>query len=120
MKQITDAAEIDLIFFAAPISNAERMGKIAALARGFIYCVSVTGATGSRENIASGLESFLAQICSHTNLPLAMGFGISSPETAGMAAAIADGVIVSNSLIERIEENLLLVKDEPERVISYY
>lgn len=101
-------AEIDSTFFAAPTNNAERMEKIEALARGFIYCVSVTRVTGSKENIASGLESFLAQIRSHTDLPLAMGFGISSPETASRAAAIADGVIVSSSLIERIEENLLL------------
>jgi tryptophan synthase alpha chain len=118
LKQITDPAEIDLIFLAAPTSTAERMEKIAALARGFIYCVSVTGVTGSRENIASGLEAFLAQIRSHTDLPLAVGFGIKSPETAGKAAAIADGVIVGSSLIERIEENLPLVKDEPERVIN--
>lgn len=118
LQESTDPAEIDLILLAAPTSTAERMKRIAALARGFIYCVSVTGVTGSREKLASGLEAFLAQMRSHTDLPLAVGFGIKSPETAGQAAAVADGVVTGSSLIERIEEALHLVKDEPERVIN--
>lgn len=118
LKQIMDRANMDLIFLIAPTTTAERLKKIAARAGGFIYCVSVTGVTGSRKNISEGLAPFLAGIREHTTLPLAVGFGISSPETAAEVARMADGVIVGSSLIEVIEKNLDLVESEPEKVIN--
>ena len=118
LKQVTDCSGLDLIFLAAPTSTKQRVQKIARLARGFVYCVSVTGVTGSREDIGAGLEEFLARIRAETALPLAVGFGISGPETARRAAEFADGIIVGSSLIERIEKNISLVSDEPGKVIG--
>lgn len=118
LKEFTDRAKIDLIFLAAPTSTDQRLKKISSLARGFIYCVAVTGVTGSRENIASGLDTFLQRVRSQTDLPLAVGFGVSSPETANQVAKVADGVIVGSSIIERIEDNLALLKKSPEQVID--
>ncbi|MEW6661389.1 MAG: tryptophan synthase subunit alpha [Bacillota bacterium] len=118
LKEITNSANMDLIFLVAPTSTDHRMKKIGVLASGFIYCVSVTGVTGSRENIASGLDTFLKRVRSHTDLPLAVGFGISSPETARQAAQVADGVIVGSSIIELIEKNLDLINSAPEIVID--
>jgi len=118
LKEMTDWAKIDLIFLASPTSTDQRLEKISALARGFIYCVSVTGVTGSRDNIASGLDVFLKRVRSHTDLPLAVGFGISSTETARQVARIADGVIVGSAIIERVEKNLDLINKSSETVIN--
>jgi len=106
LKEVTDSSGVDLIFLAAPTSTEQRLQKIARLARGFIYCVSVTGVTGSRKEIGEGLEGFLRRIRAETDLPLAVGFGISSPDTAARIASMADGAIVGSSVIERIENNL--------------
>jgi len=118
LRQLTQEANMDLIFFAAPTSTPERLQKIAALAGGFIYCVSVTGVTGKRDHVAAGLDDFLQRVRSITDLPLAVGFGISSPATAHQAARQADGVIVGSSLIELIEKNLALISTTPETVIE--
>ena len=118
LGQLTHKANMDLIFFAAPTSTPERLQKIAALAAGFIYCVSVTGVTGKRDQVAAGLDVFLQRVRSFTDLPLAVGFGISSPATAYQAARQADGVIVGSSLIEIVEKNLALISSTPETVIE--
>lgn len=118
LKELTDQYNLDLIFLAAPTSTAHRLKKIAALARGFVYCVSVTGVTGSRKEFDRSLENFLANMRVETSLPLAVGFGISGPETAKRAAAYADGIIVGSSLIERIEQNLDLVSSNPKHVVD--
>lgn len=97
---------LDLIFLVAPTSTDERIEKIAKQAAGFIYCVSVTGITGSRKDIGPGLEDFMQRVRNKTQLPLAVGFGISSPETAVRVAQVSDGIIVGSSLIEKITENL--------------
>ena len=98
---------LSTISLVAPTSTPQRIEKIAEASRGFIYCVSVTGVTGAREELATGLEDFLNRIRLHTELPLAVGFGISGLETARQAAQHADGVIVGSALIEKIEENIL-------------
>lgn len=118
LREISDSHGVDLIFLVAPTSTAERMAKIARVARGFIYCVSVTGVTGSRSQMAGGLEEFLGRIRRETSLPLAVGFGISGPETAAQVGALADGIIVGSSVIERIAQNLDLIPTEPEKVVQ--
>lgn len=118
LKQITDSLETDLIFLAAPTSTTQRLEMIARLARGFVYCVSVTGVTGSRSDFAQDLESFISRVRAVTSFPLAVGFGISGPITAARAARAADGVIVGSSLIERIEDSLDLVADQPQQVVQ--
>lgn len=106
LKTLADNNGINLIFLVAPTSTKERIQKISQMARGFIYCVSVAGVTGARQKVSNSLESFLNRIRIQTSLPLAVGFGISSPDTARKASQHADGVIVGSALIERLEKNI--------------
>jgi tryptophan synthase alpha chain len=93
----------DLIFMVAPTSTTERISQVAARASGFVYCVSLTGVTGSRSEMPD-LAPYLARIRELTALPLAIGFGISTPEHVRHVAAIADGVAVGSALINALEQ----------------
>ncbi|MCC6792068.1 MAG: tryptophan synthase subunit alpha [Thermomicrobiales bacterium] len=93
----------DLIFLLAPTSTEKRIQDAADRASGFIYCVSLTGVTGARNALAGGLPEYIARVRAHTDLPLAIGFGISRPEHVREAAALADGVIVGAALINHID-----------------
>jgi tryptophan synthase alpha chain len=106
LSEVAERSGLRTIFLVAPTSTSERIEKIAGISRGFIYCVSVTGVTGARKEVSEGLEDFLKRIRLSTELPLAVGFGISGPETARQAAEYADGVIVGSALIQKIEENV--------------
>ena len=81
------------ITMLAPTTPGERMETIARNAKGFIYLVSVTGVTGARTDIPEGLAELVARVREHTNVPVCVGFGISSPEQAKAVGALADGVI---------------------------
>lgn len=91
------------IFFLAPTSSPPRMAEVARRARGFIYLVSLTGVTGARVAVGAGLEAFVAQVRRHTETPLAVGFGISTPEQTRQVGRIADGVIVGSALINAFD-----------------
>jgi len=80
LRGITERFGIELISFIAPTSTPERINTIAKVAQGFIYCVSVTGVTGTRENLSLDVAEMIRKIRSYTNIPLAIGFGISNPE----------------------------------------
>jgi tryptophan synthase alpha chain len=97
------AAGIDLVLFVAPTTPEERIERIAALASGFIYCVALTGVTGARSELWSGLPDLLARVRRHTDVPLVVGFGISTVEHVRQVAQIADGAIVASALINEIE-----------------
>ena len=89
----------------APTTPAERLERIGAGASGFLYAVSVTGTTGERGEMAGGLAAIVARAAAHTNVPVAVGFGISTPEQASAAAqAGADGVIVGTRLVRAAGE----------------
>jgi len=92
----------DLIFMVAPTSTDARLETAAERGSGFLYCVSVTGVTGAREKMADALADYIARIRSHTELPLAIGFGISKPEHVRQVGEIADGAIVGAALINAI------------------
>jgi len=93
-----DAAGIALVPLVAPTTPEERLERIGAQARGFVYTVSVTGTTGEREGVDA--TDLLARVKAHTDVPVALGFGISTPEHAAAAAAAgADGVIVGTRLV---------------------
>lgn len=98
------AAEAGLTFvqFLAPTSTQERIRAAALRARGFIYCVSLTGVTGKRDRLSPRAEALLRDIRQYTSIPLALGFGISGPEQAATAALYADGVIVGSALVEHL------------------
>lgn len=98
------AQGLDVIFLLTPTSDAGRMEKVAAMASGFLYYVSVTGVTGARKNVADSVPAAVAQIKERLDLPVAVGFGIADPSQAGMVAAVADGVVVGSALVKLFEE----------------
>lgn len=89
-----------LPYLLAPNSTPDRIKLVARRSTGFIYLVSVTGTTGARDSMPINLKSFVAKVRGETELPLAVGFGISKPEHAKTVGAIADGVIIGSALIE--------------------
>jgi tryptophan synthase alpha chain len=100
-----DAAGIALVPLIAPTTTDERMEAIGERARGFLYTVSVTGTTGERGAMATGLAAIVARARAHTRVPVAVGFGISTPGAAAEAAAAgADGVIVGTRLVRAAGE----------------
>ena len=93
----------DLIFLVAPTSTDERLRLIAERASGFVYCVSLTGVTGARSDMAAGLPEYLARVRETTDLPLAVGFGISTATHVVSVGRHADGAIIGAALINAIE-----------------
>lgn len=105
--EIVDIAlsnDVDVISLIAPTSS-ERIKMIASEATGFIYVVSSLGVTGMRSEIKTDLKSILSDIREVTDLPLAVGFGINTPEQAAEISKIADGVIVGSAIVKIIEEH---------------
>lgn len=97
---------LDLIFMLAPTSTQQRIGEVARLASGFIYCVSLTGITGARSELPPELPAFLQRVRAETHTPIAVGFGISEPRHARQVAEIADGVIVGSALLNIVEQTV--------------
>jgi tryptophan synthase alpha chain len=98
---------IDPIFLITRTTTDERIKKIAAKARGYLYLVTVLGVTGVRDQVSYGAINLLHRVRKHTDLPLALGFGISTPAHAHTCArAGADGVIVGSAIVEIVEKNL--------------
>ena len=95
------AEGIDTVFLVAPTSTDERLAIVAAASAGFVYCVSTTGVTGERESLALGLGTLVDRIRAHTELPVAVGFGVGTPDQAAQVAAVADGVIVGSAIVKR-------------------
>ena len=95
---------VDPILLVAPTSTNDRIRMIAAKATGFIYCVSVAGVTGARDSLSSSLPEFMGRVRSQTETPLAVGFGVSTPEQAREVAGYADGVIIGSKLITMIRD----------------
>ena len=91
---------VDVILLAAPTSTDARLERIARAASGFIYCVSSTGVTGARAPLRSDLPDFVARLRRYTDLPLAVGFGVSNAEQADRVAGYADGVIIGSALVD--------------------
>lgn len=96
-------AGIDLIYLLTPTSDAERIRIVARRARGFLYFVSMTGVTGARLKSEAEIRKKVAEIRKYTKLPIAVGFGISSPEQTRAMARIGDGVVVGSALVKLID-----------------
>ena len=111
---------IDPIFLVTQTTSDDRINKIAAKARGYLYLVAVLGVTGVREQVSKGAIDLLHRVRKHTPLPLALGFGISKPAHAQICArAGADGVIVGSAIVE-IVERTLKDPDAMERKLKEY
>ena len=104
IAEIARKNDVDVISLIAPTSK-ERIQKIAADASGFIYIVSSLGVTGMRSEIKTDLNSIIEDIRDVCDLPLAVGFGINTPEQSRDIAKIADGVIVGSAIVKIIEEH---------------
>jgi tryptophan synthase alpha chain len=103
LEAISRRQGLDLIYLLAPTSTGNRIRLVAEKDTGFIYLVSVTGVTGTRNNLPSGLDKFVAKVRKVATQPLCIGFGISTPEQASQLAKIADGVIVGSRVIQLME-----------------
>lgn len=99
------AAGLDTVFLAAPTSTSERLNLVAKFSSGFIYLVSRAGVTGERETLSDALQPLIDATRAVSKLPVAAGFGISTPEQAGAVAKIADGVVVGSAIVRLIEQN---------------
>lgn len=100
------AADAGVAFcpLVAPTSTDERLARVGELASGFVYCVSVAGVTGVRDTLPPGAVDLLRRVRSKTEAPIALGFGIGSPEAAVEAAAEADGIIIGSKLMRLVGE----------------
>jgi tryptophan synthase alpha chain len=92
-----------LVYLLAPTSTPDRLARIAAHSSGFIYLVSVAGVTGARNSLPPDLQEFIQRVRQHTSLPLAIGFGISTPGQAAEVGHLAEGVIIGSALIKAVE-----------------
>ena len=99
------AAELDTIFLASPTSPEERLRKVAEASRGFVYAISRTGVTGERQALSDEARPLVARLRARTRVPVALGFGISTPEQVKAAAAAADAVVVGSALVRFLEEH---------------
>jgi len=100
----------------APTTPAERVELLAKSAEGFIYALSRTGVTGSHGAPAANIAEFVASIKQHTDVPVCVGFGITTPEQAKMVAHAADGVIVGSAIVKQVELNL----DQPAKAVGAF
>jgi tryptophan synthase alpha chain len=101
LKAAMDKAGVAVIFLVAPTTPPKRRAWIARQSRGFLYAVSLTGVTGARRELSRDLPAFLKDLRRVSPVPVAVGFGISTPDQARAAAAQADGVIVGSAIIQR-------------------
>jgi tryptophan synthase alpha chain len=96
--------EIDLIYLVTPASTEERINLVASRSSGFIYLVSLTGVTGTRDVLPDELESFVNRVRTRTRKPLCVGFGVATPEQVRRIAKVADGVIVGSRIIQLMDD----------------
>ncbi|MGH7183313.1 MAG: tryptophan synthase subunit alpha, partial [Nitrospiraceae bacterium] len=102
LKGPAAAAGIQLIFLLAPTSTAERRTFVARQSKGFVYCVALTGITGAQLRNVADVGKNVDKIRKITKVPVAVGFGVATPEDAANVAAIADGVIVGSAIVKQI------------------
>jgi tryptophan synthase alpha chain len=101
-RRALEAAGVDPILLASPTTTPERLAMLAREARGFLYYVSLKGVTGARDALATGIDEQIGRIRSESEIPVCVGFGVSTPEHAARLGACADGVVVGSALIDRI------------------
>lgn len=105
LAQVLAPAGVDLVLLAAPTTPAERLARIGARTRGFLYFVSVAGVTGGRTELPAELPDQLARARANTAAPVSVGFGIARPEQVRQLARQADGVIVGSALVKLVHES---------------
>jgi tryptophan synthase alpha chain len=104
LSRLCAKAKIDLISFLAPTSTLQRIKYIGRRARGFIYYVSLTGVTGTREKLSADIQNNLRLIKKHAFKPVCAGFGISKHAHVAQVGRVADGVIVGSAIVRKIKQ----------------
>ena len=108
-KASMGARGLDTIFLITPTSRDDRIKLITSVATGFVYYVSRTGVTGERDQLADTVGPMIEKVRAHTSLPIAVGFGISTPEQSRQVGGIADAVVVGSAIVRRVGE----IGDDP-------
>ncbi len=103
-RRILAAQHLDTIFLGAPTSTDDRLAKIAACSSGFLYLISRTGVTGAKDALPDDLPALLRRARSVTQLPIAVGFGISLPGHVSVLGGLADAAVVGSALVSEIEK----------------
>ena len=103
-REVLASEGLDTIFLLSPTTTDARIRKAAGLGRGFLYGISRLGVTGARDRVATGAEALVKRIRQHTDLPVALGFGISRPEHVAEVGAYADAAVVGSALVSLIAE----------------
>src|SRR6202022_1583565 len=101
-RRILSAHHLDTIFLGAPTSTDERLAKIAAVSTGFLYLITRTGVTGAKDALPDDLPSLLRRARAVTQLPIAVGFGISPPGHVSVLGGLADAAVVGSALVSEI------------------
>jgi len=99
------AQKLAPVFLAAPTSTDERLRDVARNSRGFVYAISRTGITGTRQELAGDARSLVERLRTHTKLPIAVGFGVSTPEQFAEVGSFADAAVVGSAIVQTIEQN---------------
>ncbi len=99
-------AGVEVIFLIAPTTGEDRMARVLENAGGFVYCVSITGITGTKKARTDEVAQAVARVRRHTGLPVAAGFGITTPAQAAAVAGVADAAVVGSAIVERIAAHL--------------
>jgi tryptophan synthase alpha chain len=102
-RRILHAQNLDTVFLAAPTSTDERLKKISACSTGFLYLISRTGVTGAKDALPDDLPTLLRRTHQFTDLPVAVGFGISLPGHVSILGGLADAAVVGSALVSEIE-----------------
>lgn len=107
LLETANRAGMCLVFLVTPTSPPERIARVAAVMQkqqsGFVYCVSLSGVTGARSDLPTHLQDFLARVRAQIQLPLAVGFGVSTPAHVAALSEIADGAVVASKLIDTLD-----------------
>ena len=102
LEEAVGGSPLALIRLIAPTTTADRLARAVRGARGFLYLISRLGVTGARDRVPADLGDYVKRVRAASPLPLAVGFGISTPEQAGAAAALADGVVVGSAVVDAL------------------
>jgi tryptophan synthase alpha chain len=103
--KLSRKAVLDTIFLLAPTSTEDRIKKVTKSSSGFIYYVSITGITGATLLLDGSMDVLISKIKKYTDKPIAVGFGVSTPEEASAVAEISDAVIVGSAIVKRLHES---------------
>jgi tryptophan synthase alpha chain len=114
IRQLSEQSGLSFISLVAPTSR-KRIEKIASEAQGFLYCVSSLGVTGMRDTLPNELYEFLAEVKTHSSVPVAVGFGISRSEQVQVLKEHCDGVVIGSALVQKIEQLADCLRQEETR-----